>query len=317
MDSYRRGNACYTTFSMEACVIVQGLRKRYGRTEALRGIDFEVRQGEILGLLGPNGAGKSTTLGILCGLVRPTSGHVSVFGMDLWRQRLAILERTGVLLERPAFPARLTVRRLARMHARLKGLDSEAAEQALRRAGLAEWAAVPAGRLSQGLRQRLGLALAILGEPELLILDEPTSGMDVESAGMVLDFLRQLARERGVTVLFSSHHMGEVERLCDRVAIMRQGEIVSVADTAGLLSWNLRELEVFTDRPEAAAALARSLPGTAGAEVEPSGMVRVSLGEAGTSHGLTRVLVEAGFEVRAVIPARKTLEAHFREVVGG
>lgn len=300
---------------MEACVIVEGLRKRYGRTEALRGIDFEVRRGEILGLLGPNGAGKSTTLGILCGLVRPTSGRVAVFGLDFAQHRLEILERTGALLERPAFPVRLTVRRLARLHARLKGLDAEAAERALSRAGLAEWAPVAAGRLSLGLRQRLGLALAILGEPELLILDEPTSGMDVESAGMVLDFLRRLARENGVTVLFSSHHMGEVERLCDRVAIIRQGEIVSVADTAGLLSWNLRELEIFVDRPEEAAVLARALPGTDRAEVEPSGLVRVLLSGEGTSHGLTRALVEAGFEVRAVIPARKTLETHFREVV--
>jgi len=302
--------------SMDVCVQVEQLRKRYGRTEALRGIDFEVRRGEILGLLGPNGAGKSTTLGILCGLVRPTAGRVSVFGLDLSRHRLAILERTGTLLERPSFPTRLTVRRLARLHARLKGLGSESAEQALRRAGLMDWAAVPAGRLSLGLRQRLGLALAILGEPELLILDEPTSGMDVESAGMVLDFLRQLARENGVTILFSSHHMGEVERLCDRVAIIRQGVIVSVADTAGLLAWNLGELEVFTDRPEEAAALARTLAGTERAEVEPSGLVRVVLGEGGTSHGLTRSLVEAGFEVRAVIPARRSLETHFREVIG-
>ncbi|HPU96381.1 MAG TPA: ABC transporter ATP-binding protein [Candidatus Hydrogenedentes bacterium] len=301
---------------MDVCVCVENLRKRYGKTEALRGISFEVRRHEILGLLGPNGAGKSTTLGILCGLVRPTAGRVTVFGMDLARHRLAALEKIGALLERPAFPPRLTVRRLARLHARLKGLPYEEAEQALHRVGLSDWASVAAGRLSLGLRQRLGLALAILGEPELLILDEPTLGMDVESAGQALDFLRQLAREGGATILFSSHRMGEVERLCDRVAIIREGEIVSVADTAGLLAWNLGELEIFVDRPEEALSLIRSLPETAEAELEPSGMVRVRLKESGASHAVTRRLVEAGFQVRAVIPARRTLELHFREVTG-
>ena len=211
---------------MPACISFSNVSKFYGSHFAVGGFTLEIEPGETVGLLGPNGAGKSTVLHMLTGLVRPTSGTISVFGKDLREHFVDIAGRMGALVERPAFYEYLSVRRNLHIHAMLSRREVNL-DRALDLANMLEHSDVRAGELSQGLRQRLGLAMAMLTEPELLILDEPTAGLDPEATQDILTLLRRLGEETRVTLLFSSHLMHEVETLCNRVAILNKGRLVS------------------------------------------------------------------------------------------
>ena len=296
---------------MDSCIVMENVTKRYGRTVAVGDLSLEVRQGEVLGLLGPNGAGKSTTIGMLSGLVRPSAGRISVFGLDLARDRIAIARRMGVLVERPAFPEYLSVRRVLKIHALLAGSDASV-ESVMARTGLAHVARRHVGALSQGMRQRLGIAQAILTEPELLILDEPTSGLDVEGTRDTLRFLRRLSNEAGVTIVFSSHQMQEVEALCDRVAILNEGGLVACEEKETLLSWDLSVVDLLVDRVGEAAAALAELDWVVSAEVRPGGL-HVCL-DGPKSDQLAAWLVGQGFRVSGVVPHRRTLEDYFLRV---
>ncbi len=296
---------------MGSCIVMENVTKRYGRTVAVGDLSLEVRQGEVLGLLGPNGAGKSTTIGMLSGLIRPSSGRISVFGLDLARDRIAIARRMGVLVERPAFPEYLSVRRVLKIHALLAGSDNSV-ESVMARTGLAHVARKHVGALSQGMRQRLGIAQAILTEPELLILDEPTSGLDVEGTRDTLRFLRRLCNEAGVTIVFSSHQMQEVEALCDRVAILNEGGLVACEEKETLLSWDLSEVDLLVDRPEEAAAELAGLGWVVSVGPRPGGL-HVHL-EGPKSDELAAWLVGRGFRVAGMAPHRRTLEDYFLRV---
>lgn len=296
---------------METCLVLDSLTKRYGRTLAVDALSLEVRRGEVLGLLGRNGAGKSTTIGMLCGLVRRTSGRVEIFGLDLDRHFLEIAGRTGVLVERPAFHEHLTVRRVLKLHALLSGRGISP-DWALKTTGLEHAAGMKVGTLSQGMRQRLGIAQAILTEPELLVLDEPTSGLDVEGTRETLRFLRRLADDVGVTIIFSSHQMGEVEALCDRVAILNRGRLVACEEKSSLRPWDLSRLEVLCDRPEEAAALLLREAWVLSAEANAAGM-RLAL-DGDRAGEVAALLVGAGVRVSGLMPLRLTLEDYFLKV---
>ncbi len=211
---------------MEAALAVRGLEKRYGRTEALRGIDLEVGPGEMLGLLGPNGAGKSTLTKIACGLVRPTGGSARVLGQVAGS--LPARRETGYLAELFRFPGWATADELLALHQRLAGSDGDAAERTelLELVGLRDAARTRIGAMSKGMQQRLGLAQALVGSPRLLLLDEPTSALDPAGRRVVRQVLIQL-RQRGVSALINSHLLTEVERTCDRVAILSDGRVVA------------------------------------------------------------------------------------------
>jgi ABC-2 type transport system ATP-binding protein len=202
-----------------------GLQKRYGRTEALRGVSLEVADGEIVGLLGPNGAGKSTLAKIACGLVRPSAGRAEVAGHRAGSgpARAAI----GYLAELFRFPGWANATEVLRLHQRLAGSAGGASERGdlLELVGLADAARVRVAEMSKGMQQRLGIAQAMVGSPRLLLLDEPTSALDPAGRRVVRGLLAEV-RQRGVSVLLSSHLLGEVELVCDRVAILNRGEIV-------------------------------------------------------------------------------------------
>ena len=201
------------------------LRKRYDATEALRGVSLEVGEGEVVGLLGPNGAGKSTLAKIACGLVRPSEGRAEVVGHPAGspRARAAI----GYLAELFRFPAWASADEVLTLHQRLAGSDGGPLERSelLGLVGLADAASKRVGRMSKGMQQRLGLAQALVGRPRLLLLDEPTSALDPAGRRVVRGLLGEV-RSRGISVLLSSHLLGEVELVCDRVAILAEGEIV-------------------------------------------------------------------------------------------
>lgn len=202
--------------------------KRYGRRDALLEVDLSVPAGSAIGLLGPNGAGKTTALRLLLGFSRPTEGTARLRGLDPSdaRSRAGL----GYLPERVALPARMTVGGVLALHAALAGLSGAGARRAvdgvLERTGIAERAGDRVGNLSKGLLQRLGFAQALLGDPDVLLLDEPTSGLDPIGIRDAREWIAA-ARRRGCTVLVSSHVLSEVERVCDRVAILHEGRRVA------------------------------------------------------------------------------------------
>ncbi|MEU7136689.1 ABC transporter ATP-binding protein [Streptomyces sp. NPDC046261] len=222
----------------ESVIEVSGLRRRYGASggegfEAVRDVSFTVRRGEVFALLGTNGAGKTSTVELLEGLARPTEGRVRVLGHDPYAERGAVRHRTGVMLQEGGFPSELTAAETALMWA---GCTSGArpVDEALGLVGLAGRRDVRVKQLSGGERRRLDLALALLGRPEVLFLDEPTTGLDPEARHTTWELVRQL-RDEGTTVLLTTHYLEEAEALADRLAIMREGRIVTSGTTAGVI----------------------------------------------------------------------------------
>ena len=297
---------------MPVCIQTTDLTKRYGATLAVDTLTLEVETGEVLGLLGPNGAGKSTTLYMLAGLVRPTSGSVSVFGKDLRRNLLEILSKTGVLVERPAFYDYLSARDNLLLCARLARQDVTV-DRVLDRVGLLRSSGQKVGTFSTGMRQRLGLAQAILLEPGLLLLDEPATGLDPEATQQLMYLLRRLADEAKVTIVYSSHMLHEVEGLCDRVAIIDEGKLIACEKTDTLLSYDQSRVDVLVDAPEAAAKRLEAEEWVESAMVGP-GRVAVTLREPNAQQ-LTAFLVTLGYRVSGVIPRRRTLQDYFLKVL--
>ncbi|MCU4751747.1 ABC transporter ATP-binding protein [Halobacteria archaeon AArc-curdl1] len=212
----------------------RNLRRRFGDVAAVDGLDLEVQRGEIYGFLGPNGAGKSTTINMLLGFVPPTGGSGTILDADIETQSLQIRQRTGVLPEDFGVYDRLTARKHVEFAVDTKNAADDPA-QLLERVGLGDAIDRKSGGFSTGMTQRLALAMALAGEPELLILDEPSSGLDPNGARE----MRQIVTEevdRGATVFFSSHSMEQVEAICDRVGIMREGRLVAEDTIDGLKS---------------------------------------------------------------------------------
>jgi ABC-2 type transport system ATP-binding protein len=207
----------------------KGLTKTYGEVTVVDGLDLEIGAGEVFGLLGPNGAGKTTTILMLLGLVEPTSGSMEVLGLDPRRNPLEVKRRVGYLPDAVGFYDSMTGRENLRFTARLNGLeDFEGLIQSLlETVGLEEAADQPAGEYSRGMKQRLGVADALVKDPSVLILDEPTTAIDPEGVAEMLDLIRRLAKEDGVTVLLASHLLHQVQTVCDRVAIFVRGKIVA------------------------------------------------------------------------------------------
>src|SRR2546426_7055917 len=208
----------------------RGLVKDYGSLRAVNGLDLEVRAGECFGLLGPNGAGKTTTIEILEGLLPPTAGDVEVLGLRWGQDDQALRQRLGISLQETRLAEKLTVQETLRLFRSFykQGLASAAV---MEQVGLTEKARAFVGKLSGGQRQRLAVACALVGDPELLFLDGPTTGLDPQSRRQLWDILREL-RSQGRTVLITTHYMDEAERLCDRVAIIDHGRVIALGSPA-------------------------------------------------------------------------------------
>ncbi|WP_424005268.1 ABC transporter ATP-binding protein (plasmid) [Haloarcula salina] len=201
-----------------------GLTKRYGETVALERLDLSVTRGEVFGFLGPNGAGKSTTINLLLNYVKPTEGTARVLGYDPWDEVVECHRRVGILPDRYDTYDGLSARRHLELVRDTKRADDDP-EALLERVGLADAVDQPAGEFSQGMEQRLALAMSLVGEPDLLILDEPFTGLDPHGVALVRDVVAAES-ERGATVFFSSHVLGQVQVVCDRVGILHQGRLV-------------------------------------------------------------------------------------------
>jgi len=212
-------------------VEAQGLAKRYNGLQAVRDLTLEIEDGEIFGLLGPNGSGKTTTILMLLGLTEPSAGSVEICGHNPVRDPISVKRRVGYLPENVGFYDDLTARENLRFVARLNGIrdrDSKPKiDELLSLVGLEEAADRPVRTFSRGMRQRLGIADVLIKDPEFVILDEPTSGIDPEGAIRLLDMIVEMRDSRGMTVMLSSHLLHQVQRVCDRVGIMHRGEIVA------------------------------------------------------------------------------------------
>ncbi len=297
---------------MATCIQLSSLTKVYGSVVAVSGLSFEVEAGEVVGLLGPNGAGKSTTLQMISGLVRPTSGTVSLFGRDLHKNFLEIAPRMGIVTERPSFYDSLSARRNLMVLAQISGREITV-DRALDLVGLLNCAGRKVGTFSHGMRQRLSLAQALLGEPELLVLDEATTGLDAETAQDILKLLRRLATQARVTIVYASHQLHEVEALCDRVAILNKGRLIACERTEALVSFDQSQVEVLVNSPEAAVKRLAEQDWVESAELTGS-RLRVRLA-GGTIHQLTVFLVSQGYLISGVIPQRRTLQDYFFKVL--
>ncbi|MDQ3128296.1 MAG: ABC transporter ATP-binding protein [Chloroflexota bacterium] len=295
-----------------------GLVKRFADANAVAGIDLSVPAGGVYGFLGPNGAGKTTTIRILVGLLWPTRGSSRIFG-EAVEPGAPVLRRVGSLIERPAFYPYLSALENLRVFGTAHGLGPDQlvqrAGEALERVGLAGAARRRAGGYSTGMRQRLALATALIGRPELVILDEPTNGLDPNGVVDVRELIAGLAKD-GTTVFLSSHVLPEVEQLCDRVAILREGRIVAEGPTADLLAVGERLVVRFDTATEADAA--RSVLGLDPAllDTSPTGGDTTLLVDvpAADASRINRTLAEAGLYPAELTIRRQSLETVFREL---
>jgi ABC-2 type transport system ATP-binding protein len=223
---------------MEPAIVCRDLRKRYparpAPVDAVNGLDLEVRQGECFGLLGPNGAGKTTTIEILEGLLPATSGEVRVLGQPWGQADDALRQRLGIALQETRLSEKLTVRETVTLFRSFYSCGSNP-DAILEQVGLTEKARAYVGKLSGGQKQRLSLACALVGDPELLFLDEPTTGLDPQSRRQLWEIVRAL-RAQGRTTLLTTHYMDEAERLCDRVAVVDAGKVIALGSPQELIS---------------------------------------------------------------------------------
>ena len=222
---------------MSAVVETRGLRKAYGKIEAVRGIDLEVQPGEIFGFLGPNGAGKTTTISILCTLVRKTGGEARVAGIDVDADPAAVRKRIGLVFQDPSLDAQLTARENLELHGQIYGVPGRERKQRIDEllafVGLADRAGSLVQTFSGGMKRRLEIARGLLHQPSVLFLDEPTLGLDPQTRKSIWDHLRQLRTREGVTLFMTTHYMDEAE-FCDRIAIIDQGQIVALGSPSEL-----------------------------------------------------------------------------------
>ena len=295
-------------------ITCSGLTKRFRNLTAVDGLDLEVGRGDVFGFLGPNGAGKSTTLRMMVGLIEPTSGSVRVLGHDVWRDHVRAMTGAGAMIEAPAFYKYLSGRDNLRILANTGGRYSKKdIDEALTIVGLLDRARDKVKTYSQGMRQRLGIALAIVGRPELVLLDEPTNGLDPQGMKEVRDLICRLSTENGMTVFLSSHLLHEVEQTCTRIAVINKGKVIASGAVKDLLGGK-NVYRVTVDRSDLVEGLIEKadwaktvITGTGFVDVEVNGHSPAELNKA---------LVEGGVGVTGLAPVNASLEELYLEMVG-
>jgi len=299
----------------EAVLAVQGLTKRYGPLTAVDGVSFAVQRGETFGMLGPNGAGKTTTLEMIEGLREPDAGTISFMGMDALRQRRAMQERVGVQLQSQALWPELTVEETLRVFQSLFRTRVPV-EELLERFSLVEKRGARVKGLSGGQKQRLSVATALVNDPDLVFLDEPTTGLDPQARRSFWDLIRQMKRD-GKTVVITTHYMDEAEELCDRVAIMDHGRIIALDSPRRLVRSLASDstIECAFERPAPREWLLE-LPGVRDVRSEDGTDLIFTNDVSSTLAGLMRLAERQGQKVQSLLVRSATLEDVFIALTG-
>jgi ABC-2 type transport system ATP-binding protein len=298
----------------DGAIVTEGLTKRFGSRTAVDHLDLEVAVGEVFGFLGPNGAGKTTTISMLLGLVAPSAGRAVVLGHDVQREPARALASVGAMVDAPAFYPYLSGRDNLRVLARVRGLPGGAVGAALEQVGLMERAGDRVRAYSTGMRQRLGIAAALLGKPRLVILDEPTSGLDPAGQHEICDLIRTLAHH-GRTIFLCSHQLHEVEELCARVAILKQGKLIAHGSVGELLQRGRGVLvRVAGDASPALSAL-QEVPWIGGVEQRGEVLMVDAPGERAAE--INALLARHAVRVAEIRAREERLEDFFLEITRG
>jgi ABC-2 type transport system ATP-binding protein len=295
---------------------VRELTKSFGNVTAVENLTFTVDQGEVLGFLGPNGAGKSTTVGMILGLVRPTSGSVRVNGTNVQGNQHVVSDGVGAIIENPAFYPYLSGRDNLKAHAlAVGGVPNARIDELLTLVRLNERAGDKFKTYSLGMKQRLGIASTLLTDPSLVILDEPTNGLDPAGQREIREIIPRLA-DQGHSVLLASHMLHEVEQVSDRVAIVRRGKLVTEGSVDEMLKrGGYIEIEVPADQQDAAREILRVHPGVEQVTAENGVLIVVAALESGSE--LNRAMAGQGIYASAITPKRSSLESLFLELTEG
>jgi len=304
----------HTPHTTRTVVGVENLTKRYGDQIAVDDLSFEVPAGQVIGLLGPNGAGKTTAMKMLLGLVKPTSGRASLFGTDVMATDFThALRRTGALIEAPALYERLSARKNLELQALALGIEIDATriDELLELVDLADRAKDKAGGYSLGMKQRLGIAIGLIGSPELVVLDEPANGLDPAGIVEIRELLRRLPA-MGTTVLVSSHQLAEVQQACDGLVVLAQGRLIAQGTTEEILRGHQTNAFDVRVEPSEVSLVAERLPGLAVAVVdEMAGLVAVDLPEGWDGRTLNHALVAEDIFAFELAPQKVSLEEAF------
>lgn len=288
-------------------VETKGLEKSFKDFKAVNGIDLKVKKGTIYGFLGPNGAGKSTTIRMLLGLIKPTAGKVEILGKSIEREREEILKNVGALVESPSYYGHLTAYENLELTRKILKLDKAEVDRVLDFVKLSEFRDKRVKEFSLGMKQRLGIAQALMGSPKLIILDEPTNGLDPSGIHEIRDLIKSMPRDNGITVIVSSHILSEIELMADEVGIIKKGELLYQGTIENLRRDNTSKILVgVSSEKEAASLLTRR-----GYRVEEyNGKLWVK-GEDLTAARLCKELVLAGYDVNHLSEEEKNLEEIF------
>jgi ABC-type multidrug transport system ATPase subunit len=297
----------------EWVIETKGLSKRYKGRYAVSNLNLKIAKGDIYGFLGPNGAGKTTTIRMLLGLIQPSGGSVHIFGQPLQKERLSILRRVGSLVEYPSYYGHLSAVDNLEAIRRILGSPTSKIAEVLDIVGLTKEARRPVKGYSLGMKQRLGIASALLGSPELLLLDEPTNGLDPSGILEIRELIKQMPKQHGITVLISSHLLSEVELTAGTVGIIRQGELVFQDTISHLHEQAQGRISLVVSEPE----LALTVLQRQGVEAVQNGSAIML--EHTDNPALARIvknLVERDHSIYRVEEKRKSLEDLFLQIVG-
>ncbi|MBS2772635.1 ABC transporter ATP-binding protein [Anoxybacillus rupiensis] len=298
---------------MTQTLVVEDLQKKIGRKTIIKGLSFSLKKGEVFGFLGPNGAGKTTTIRMLVGLIKPSAGRITICGYDLQRQFTKAIRHIGCIVENPELYPYLTgwenLEHFARM---LPDISKERIKEVVKLVGLQNRIHDRVRTYSLGMRQRLGIAQALLGKPSVLILDEPTNGLDPIGIREMREFIRFLAEKEGLSVLVSSHLLSEIQLMCDRVAILSKGSIIRIDTVDRLLKeqarvvWKVEPLEQAKKQLESETVILSAQADTLITYYEKEKLA-----------AWNERLVQAGVKVSQMEPKLPTLEDLFIELTGG
>ncbi|WP_059048801.1 ABC transporter ATP-binding protein [Paenibacillus senegalimassiliensis] len=297
----------------EMIIQTKGLTKTYRGRMAVDHLDLEIAKGDIYGFLGPNGAGKTTTIRMLLGLIQPTSGSIRIFNRDMPKDKLEILRHVGSLVESPSYYGHLSAIDNLEAIRRILQVPKSRIHEVLEIVSLTSEARRPVKGFSLGMKQRLGIAAALLGSPDLLILDEPTNGLDPSGIHEIRELIKHMPEQYGITVLVSSHLLGEMELMASKVGIIREGQLVFQDTIDNLRLRSTHNMELVVSEPDSAMWIARDLGASGTAEngiLSFPGMV-----DAQVAH-LVKRLVENGHDIYRVEQKKKSLEDIFMQVIG-